>query len=199
MPWLTSTVSDETAAATPARIPRLERICIRGVYFPAARRVRDPASWYPSFKAAIDGLTHKKRWVLPDGRPRCRYPHPLSGATGGDRFLRSVRVQGGSAPSGTPLSRARSGWPHGCRNARLAPIGPRCLLMDHTASLRRRQPDRDRRQPQTLARSMRRCTRPRLMWTLARRVLVLLACRRAERHSASIPSGRVRRSVQRLL
>lgn len=84
-------------------------------------------------------------------------------------------------------------------DARLAPIGPRCLLMDHTASLRRRQPDRDRRQPQTLARSMRRRTRPRLMWTLARRVLVLLACRRAERHSASIPSGRVRRSVQRLL
>lgn len=73
------------------------------------------------------------------------------------------------------------------------------LVKNRPATCHCRQPDRDRRQPQTLARSMRRCTRPRLMWTLARRVLVLLACRRAERHSASIPSGRVRRSVQRLL
>jgi crossover junction endodeoxyribonuclease RusA len=31
-----------------------------GVYLPATRRVRDPANWYPSFKAAIDGLTDKK-------------------------------------------------------------------------------------------------------------------------------------------
>ncbi|MGW7426997.1 hypothetical protein ACWGJB_44655 [Streptomyces sp. NPDC054813] len=45
----------------PARIPRLVRIHIRGVYSPATRRVRDPANWYPSFKAAIDGQTDKKR------------------------------------------------------------------------------------------------------------------------------------------
>ncbi|MFG2585094.1 hypothetical protein [Streptomyces malaysiensis] len=61
MPWFTSTSSDETAADTLARISRLEWIYIRGVYFPATRRVRDPANWYPSFKAAIDGLTDKKR------------------------------------------------------------------------------------------------------------------------------------------
>ncbi|GAA0691030.1 hypothetical protein GCM10009548_73580 [Streptomyces malaysiensis subsp. malaysiensis] len=61
MPWFTSTSSDETAADTLARISRLEWIYIRGVYFPATRRVRDPANWYPSFKAAIDGLTEKKR------------------------------------------------------------------------------------------------------------------------------------------
>lgn len=43
------------------------------MYFPATRRVRDPANWYPSFKAAIDGPTDKKRkgqvltvGVLPD-------------------------------------------------------------------------------------------------------------------------------------
>ncbi|MFJ2722601.1 hypothetical protein [Streptomyces sp. NPDC087437] len=60
-PWCTSTSSDETAADTPARIPGLERIYICGVYSPAKRRVRDPANWYPSFKAAIDGLTDKKR------------------------------------------------------------------------------------------------------------------------------------------
>ncbi|MBU3867146.1 hypothetical protein KN815_24730 [Streptomyces sp. 4503] len=56
-----STSSDETAADTLARISRLEWIYIRGVYFPATRRVRDPRTWYPSFKAAIDGLTDKKR------------------------------------------------------------------------------------------------------------------------------------------
>ncbi|MEU5030632.1 hypothetical protein [Streptomyces milbemycinicus] len=61
MPWFTSTSSDETAADTLARIPRLERIYIRSVYFPATRRVRDPSNWYPSFKAAIDGPTDKKR------------------------------------------------------------------------------------------------------------------------------------------
>ncbi|MEV6024055.1 hypothetical protein [Streptomyces sp. NPDC052036] len=61
MPWFTSASSDETAADTPARIPRLERISIRGVYSPATRRVRDPANWYPSCKAAVDGLTDKKR------------------------------------------------------------------------------------------------------------------------------------------
>ncbi|WP_405884961.1 hypothetical protein OG762_43345 [Streptomyces sp. NBC_01136] len=61
MSWFTSTSSDETAADTLARIPRLERIYIRGVYFPATRRVRDPSNWYPSFKAAIDGLTDEKR------------------------------------------------------------------------------------------------------------------------------------------
>ncbi|MFF7603471.1 hypothetical protein [Streptomyces mirabilis] len=31
------------------------------MYSPATGRVRDPANWYPSFKAAIDGLTDKKR------------------------------------------------------------------------------------------------------------------------------------------
>ncbi|MER7792805.1 plasmid pRiA4b ORF-3 family protein [Streptomyces sp. NPDC097640] len=63
-------MSDETAADTPARIPRLERICIRGVYFPTARRVRDPANWYPSFKAAIDGLTDERCWDPTLSAPR---------------------------------------------------------------------------------------------------------------------------------
>ncbi|MFJ8351642.1 hypothetical protein ACIQ9J_35890, partial [Streptomyces sp. NPDC094153] len=44
-----------------ARIPRLERVYIHGVHFPATRRVRDPANWDPNFKAAIDGPTDKKR------------------------------------------------------------------------------------------------------------------------------------------
>ncbi len=42
------------------KIPRLERVYIRGLYCPPTRRVRDPANWYPSFKAAIDGLTDQK-------------------------------------------------------------------------------------------------------------------------------------------
>ncbi|WJE00940.1 hypothetical protein [Streptomyces antimycoticus] len=127
-------MSDETAAATPARIPRLERICIRGVYFPAARRVRDPASWYPSFKAAIDGLTHKKRWALPDGRPRCRYPHPLSGGYWWRSIPSVCSSTGRLGALGNATIKSTIWLVTRVPDARLAPIGPRCLLIDRTAS-----------------------------------------------------------------
>ncbi|MEW2081060.1 hypothetical protein [Streptomyces sp. NPDC005283] len=42
--------------AASRRIPHLERAHIIGVLHPNDRQRRDPANWYPSFKACIDGL-----------------------------------------------------------------------------------------------------------------------------------------------
>jgi hypothetical protein len=36
--------------------PLLHHAYILGIFHPASRRRADPANWYPSFKAAIDGL-----------------------------------------------------------------------------------------------------------------------------------------------
>ncbi|MGW2582973.1 hypothetical protein ACWCYZ_16830 [Streptomyces virginiae] len=36
--------------------PALQRAYILGVLHPPSRRRADPANWYPSFKAAVDGL-----------------------------------------------------------------------------------------------------------------------------------------------
>lgn len=50
--------------AKSARIPALPRAKVVAEYRPADRRRRDPANWYPSVKAAIDGLVDAG--VLPD-------------------------------------------------------------------------------------------------------------------------------------
>lgn len=42
------------AAAKPG--PLFQRAHILGIYRPATARRADPANWYPSFKAAVDGL-----------------------------------------------------------------------------------------------------------------------------------------------
>ncbi|MER8158120.1 hypothetical protein AB0L49_02475 [Streptomyces antimycoticus] len=42
------------AAAKPG--PLFQRAHILGVFHPPTRGRRDPANWYPSFKAAVDGL-----------------------------------------------------------------------------------------------------------------------------------------------
>jgi hypothetical protein len=42
------------AAAKPG--PLFERVHILGILRPATARRADPANWYPSFKAAVDGL-----------------------------------------------------------------------------------------------------------------------------------------------
>lgn len=52
------------AWAASHRIPAMERAHIIGVVHPANHQRRDPANWYPSFKACIDGLVD--RGVLPD-------------------------------------------------------------------------------------------------------------------------------------
>lgn len=44
----------DLAAAKPG--PLLQRAHILGVYHPPTAGRRDPANWYPSFKAAVDGL-----------------------------------------------------------------------------------------------------------------------------------------------
>ncbi|WP_333745549.1 hypothetical protein [Streptomyces sp. IBSBF 2950] len=44
------------AAALRARVPRLERAYITCYLRPVDRRRRDPGNWYPSAKAALDGV-----------------------------------------------------------------------------------------------------------------------------------------------
>ncbi|MGW5852129.1 hypothetical protein ACWFQ8_29990 [Streptomyces sp. NPDC055254] len=44
--------------------PALQRAYILGVLHPPSRRRADPANWYPSFKAAVDGLVDAR--VLED-------------------------------------------------------------------------------------------------------------------------------------
>ncbi|MFF4412147.1 hypothetical protein ACFYY8_06410 [Streptosporangium sp. NPDC001559] len=43
-------------ATEAAGVPKLARAHVFGILHPATRGRRDPANWYPSFKAAIDGL-----------------------------------------------------------------------------------------------------------------------------------------------
>lgn len=45
---------DALAAASPG--PLFQRVHILGIVRPATRRRADPANWYPSFKACVDGL-----------------------------------------------------------------------------------------------------------------------------------------------
>ncbi|GGY13007.1 hypothetical protein GCM10010384_18270 [Streptomyces djakartensis] len=44
------------AWAASRGLPHLERVHIIGVLHPDSRQRRDPANWYPSFKACVDGL-----------------------------------------------------------------------------------------------------------------------------------------------
>ncbi|MFE3577971.1 RusA family crossover junction endodeoxyribonuclease [Streptomyces vinaceus] len=37
-------------------LPKLDRVHVIGVFHPHDRRRRDPANWYPTFKALLDGL-----------------------------------------------------------------------------------------------------------------------------------------------
>ncbi|MFE5970108.1 hypothetical protein [Streptomyces sp. NPDC056463] len=73
------------AAAFAARhVPHLDQAHIVGVLHPAARGRRDPANWYPSFKAATDGLVDQG--VLDDDDhtrvigPDMRLGHVVEGA-----------------------------------------------------------------------------------------------------------------------
>ncbi|MFE7129313.1 hypothetical protein ACFVIM_00440 [Streptomyces sp. NPDC057638] len=72
------------AWAASADVPRLERAHIIGVLHPADRQRRDPANWYPSFKALLDGLVD--RGVLDDDDhtrvvgPDMRIGHVVKGA-----------------------------------------------------------------------------------------------------------------------
>jgi hypothetical protein len=39
------------------KVPRLERARVDARYEPPDKRKRDPSNWFPSYKAAIDGIT----------------------------------------------------------------------------------------------------------------------------------------------
>ena len=47
--------SDGFLLGKGAKLPKLQRVLVEGVYEPPDRRKRDAANLYPSFKAAIDG------------------------------------------------------------------------------------------------------------------------------------------------
>ncbi|MFD0889967.1 hypothetical protein ACFQ08_35955, partial [Streptosporangium algeriense] len=55
-------------AVEQAGIPALQRAHVFGILHPATRGRRDPANWYPSFKAAIDGLVDAGVLVDDDDR-----------------------------------------------------------------------------------------------------------------------------------
>jgi hypothetical protein len=65
-------------------VPPLERVHIIGVLHSEDRQRRDPANWYPSFKACVDGLVDKG--VLADDDhtrvvgPDMRMGHIVEGA-----------------------------------------------------------------------------------------------------------------------
>ncbi|WP_172387148.1 hypothetical protein [Streptomyces sp. MNP-20] len=65
-------------------IPQLERAHIIGVLHPQNRQRRDPANWYPSFKACVDGLVDQG--ILEDDDhtrvvgPDMRLGHVVEGA-----------------------------------------------------------------------------------------------------------------------
>ncbi|GAQ68579.1 hypothetical protein PV735_15335 [Streptomyces turgidiscabies] len=72
------------AWAASRAVPHLERVHIIGVLHPEDRQRRDPANWYPSFKACIDGLVDQG--VLDDDDhtrvvgPDMRMGHVVEGA-----------------------------------------------------------------------------------------------------------------------
>ena len=55
-------------SALDAHIPPQEQIRIQAVLHPHDKRRRDPHNWYPSYKAAIDGLVDAG--VIPDDDDR---------------------------------------------------------------------------------------------------------------------------------
>lgn len=83
------------AAAVAARhVPHLERAHLIGVLHPPTRGRRDPANWYPSFKAVTDGLIDQG--VLDDDDhtrvlgPDMRLGHVVQGA----RLVMHIRSLG---------------------------------------------------------------------------------------------------------
>ncbi|MCX5233881.1 hypothetical protein OG824_01345 [Streptomyces prunicolor] len=72
------------AWAASRTVPPLERVHIIGVLHPEDRQRRDPANWYPSFKACVDGLVDQG--VLADDDhtrvvgPDMRMGHMVEGA-----------------------------------------------------------------------------------------------------------------------
>ncbi|MEV0257691.1 hypothetical protein AB0H82_25965 [Streptomyces sp. NPDC050732] len=88
------------AWAASRGLPSLERAHIIGVLHPEDRQRRDPANWYPSFKACVDGLVDQG--VLEDDDhtrvvgPDMRIGHVVSGS----RLVLHVRElpPGESAP-----------------------------------------------------------------------------------------------------
>ncbi|WP_079152300.1 hypothetical protein [Streptomyces sp. RTd22] len=77
-------VPRRAAWAASRGVPHLERVHIIGVLHPEDQQRRDPANWYPSFKACVDGLVDQG--VLDDDDhtrvlgPDMRLGHMVSGS-----------------------------------------------------------------------------------------------------------------------
>jgi len=56
--------AEATILARKEKIPPLEKVRLFAWVIPPDRRKRDPANWYPSVKAAIDGI--RDAGVIPD-------------------------------------------------------------------------------------------------------------------------------------
>ncbi|MFE4305619.1 hypothetical protein [Streptomyces sp. NPDC056891] len=89
------------AAFASRHVPHLDRAHIVGVLHPHTRGRRDPANWYPSFKAATDGLVDQG--VLDDDDhtrvigPDMRLGHVVAGA----RLVLHIRaLEQANLPSG---------------------------------------------------------------------------------------------------
>jgi crossover junction endodeoxyribonuclease RusA len=64
---ITQAIVDAAIVMTrKAKIPPLERVTIVAVLHPADTRRRDPHNWYPSIKAAIDGVVRAGRVLADD-------------------------------------------------------------------------------------------------------------------------------------
>jgi len=55
---------EATILAKAAKIPLLKRVHVYAYVIPPDRRKRDPANWYPSVKACVDGI--RDAGVIPD-------------------------------------------------------------------------------------------------------------------------------------
>lgn len=66
-------------AAWDARIPGLPAAMVLGYYHPTANRRFDPANWYPSFKAAVDGALVDAQVVPDDDHMHVSGPHMFPG------------------------------------------------------------------------------------------------------------------------
>jgi hypothetical protein len=63
---MTQAIVDAAIVMTrQAKVPKLDRVTIEAVLHPHDNRRRDPHNWYPSIKAAIDGIVRSGA-VLPD-------------------------------------------------------------------------------------------------------------------------------------
>lgn len=80
-----------------AKIPPLERVTIQAVLHPADTKRRDPHNWYPSVKAAIDGVVRAGRVLADDDAEHVLDVSIVLGAPiKGSQLVLHIRPAGGA-------------------------------------------------------------------------------------------------------